>query len=631
MVDHVNAMPMPVGRTIKLAYVQWLWLGLALITLGGVVAFNLYLEHGRADAREQERLATQARVITENLEHQLASANLALESVRGDLRHWIGSPGKQEGVRHLKALVSAMQGIRTINVMDARGKVIASNQPVLIGRNFGYRDYFQAIKQRPDADTLYVSPPFETALGAFAINISRMIRGPRGEFAGILSVTLDPEYFRTLMMSVQYAPDMWVSVAHGDGLLFLMMPDRAGVQGMNIAQPGSFFTRHRESGKEAEVLTGKVYATGEMRMMALRTIRPPRLRMDKPLVVAVGRDLDAVFQTWRRNAAVQAGLFGVITIASFTGLLVHRRRQRKLEQQAAEARVVAERFSLALDRIPTYIYMKDQQRRYVYANRPTLELFRCSEEELRGSVDARFFPPETVAQLHDIDTRILEHGEDTAEKVVSRGEDGIRRVYWEIKTPIYEDENKSRIWGLCGISTDITELELLKEKLEQQAQQDYLTGLSNRRHFMNQGQVELARAQRYGTPLSLLMLDIDRFKNINDTHGHKAGDIVLQQMSEVMRATLRSVDIIGRMGGEEFAILLPETDLKRATEVAERLRENVAHAQVALETAAPLQFTVSIGVSTLEEKEATLDTLLNQADWALYQAKEGGRNKVCVA
>jgi diguanylate cyclase (GGDEF)-like protein/PAS domain S-box-containing protein len=292
---------------------------------------------------------------------------------------------------------------------------------------------------------------------------------------------------------------------------------------------------------------------------------------------------------------------------------------------------VAERFRLALDHIPTYIYMKDQQRRYVYANRPTLELFNCSEEELRGSVDARFFPPETVAQLHDIDTRILEHGEDTAEKVVSQGEDGIRRVYWEIKTPIYEDEDRSRIWGLCGISTDITELELLKEKLEQQAQQDYLTGLSNRRHFMNQGQVELARAQRYGTPLSLLMLDIDRFKNINDTHGHKAGDIVLQQMSEVMRATLRSVDIIGRMGGEEFAILLPETDLKRATEVAERLRENVAHAQVALETAAPLQFTVSIGVSTLEGKEATLDTLLNQADWALYEAKEGGRNKVCVA
>lgn len=630
MVEHVNAMPMPVDRTNKPAYVQWLWLGLAQIVLGGALAFNLYLEHGRAAAREQERLATQARVITENMEHQLASANLALESVRGDLAHWVGS-GQQEGIRHLKALVSAMQGIRTINVMDAKGRVIASNQPTLIGRSLGYREYFQAVKQRPGADTLYVSPPFQTVLGAFAINISRMIPGSRGEFAGILSVTLDPEYFRTLMMSVQYAPDMWVSVAHGDGVLFLMMPDRAGVQGMNIAQPGSFFTRHRDSGKEAEVLTGTVYATKEVRMMALRTIQPSRLKMDKPLVVAVSRDLETAFQPWRQNALVQTGLFGLIAIASFTGLLLHQRRQRKLEQQAADARVLAERFSLALDRIPTYIYMKDQQRRYVYANRPTLGLFGCTEEELRGSVDARFFPPETVARLHDIDSRVLEHGADTAEKVVSQGEDGIRRVYWEIKTPIYEDENKSRIWGLCGISTDITELELLKEKLEQQAQQDYLTGLSNRRHFMEQGQVELARARRYGTPLSLLMLDIDRFKNINDTHGHKAGDLVLQHLSEVMRETLRAVDIIGRMGGEEFAILLPETDLERATEVAERLRENIAHTRVALEAAAPLQFTVSIGVSGMKEKDAPLDTLLNQADWALYEAKEGGRNKVCVA
>ncbi len=630
MVDHVNAMPTPVDRTRKPAYAQWLWLGLAQIVLGGALAFNLYLEHGRAASREQDRLATQARVITENMGHQLASANLALESVRGDLPHWIGS-GRQEGIRHLKALTSAMQGIRTINVMDAKGRVIASNQPALIGRDLGYREYFQAVKQRPDADALYVSPPFQTVLGVFAINISRMIPGPRGEFAGIMSVTLDPEYFRTLMMSVQYAPDMWVSVAHGDGLLFLMMPDRDGVQGMNIAQPGSFFTRHRNSGKEAEVLTGRVYATGETRMMALRTIHPSRPKMDKALVVAVSRDLDAVFQIWRQNALVQTGLFGLIAAASFTGLLVHQRRQRKLEQQVAGARVLAERFSLALDRIPTYIYMKDQQRRYVYANRPTLELFNCTEEELRGSADACFFPPETVAQLHDIDSRVLEHGADTAEKVVSRGEDGTRRVYWEVKTPIYEEEDKTRIWGLCGISTDITELELLKEKLEQQAQQDYLTGLSNRRHFMDQGQAELSRARRYGTPLSLLMLDIDRFKNINDTHGHKAGDIVLQRLSEVMRETLRSVDIIGRMGGEEFAILLPETDLKRATEVAERLRENVAHALVAVEAATPLQFTVSIGVSGIKEKNATLDTLLNQADWALYEAKEGGRNKVCVA
>jgi diguanylate cyclase (GGDEF)-like protein/PAS domain S-box-containing protein len=467
--------------------------------------------------------------------------------------------------------------------------------------------------------------------GVYVLNITRMIEGPRGEFAGVVTASLNPEYFKTLMRSVLYAPDMWDALAHGDGTLFLMEPGRDALHGMNLAQPGSFFTQHRDSGQVITVLSGTVYSTGEERMMAQHTIRPEALRLDQPLVVAVSRDLEAVFQPWQRNVLTQAGLFGLFAIASVLGLYSYQRRHRRLEQQAADARALVDRFSVALDHIPTYIYMKDQQRRYVYANRATLELFGCTADELKGSVDARFFPPQTVDQIHGIDTRVLERGEDNAEEVIAQSDDGKRRVYWEVKTPIYEDAAKTRIWGLCGISTDITERELLKEALEQQAHQDYLTGLCNRRHFMEQGQAELERAQRYGHALSVLMLDIDHFKGINDSHGHKAGDIVLQRLGDVMREALRTVDVIGRIGGEEFAVLLPETDLQRAAEVAERLRENVAGAEVVLEAGMPLHFTVSIGVARLEEKDSNLDILLNQADKALYRAKESGRDRVCVA
>lgn len=143
--------------------------------------------------------------------------------------------------------------------------------------------------------------------------------------------------------------------------------------------------------------------------------------------------------------------------------------------------------------------------------------------------------------------------------------------------------------------------------------------------------VDIRRARRHGEALSLLMLDIDHFKEINDTYGHKVGDIVLQRLSAVMRETLRTIDVIGRLGGEEFAILLPETDLQRAAEIAERLREIISRAEVVLDGGMPLHFTASIGVTALQEKDTNLDILLNQADMALYQAKEGGRNKVCVA
>jgi diguanylate cyclase (GGDEF)-like protein/PAS domain S-box-containing protein len=624
-------MPLPSLTASKSLRAQWLWLALALAILGGAIALDLYLERARAEAIEKDRLVTQARVIAANMEHQLQSARLVLKNVRDGLPAWKKSSDPRAATTQLNALVNAMPGIRFIGVVDKQGLLRASNLTEFVGQDFSYRDYFQKVKIHPRADVLYVSPPFKSAAGVYVLNITRMIEGPRGEFAGVVTASLDPEYFKVLMRSVLYAPDMWDALAHGDGTLFLMEPGRDELHGMNLAQPGSLFTQHRDSGQMVTVLEGTVYSTGEERMMAQHTILPDALKMDQPLVVAVSRDLEAVFQPWQRTVLTQASLFGLFVIVSVMGLYSYQRRHRRLEQQATDARALADRFGVALDHIPTYIYMKDQQRRYVYANRATLELFGCSADELKGSVDARFFPPQTVAQIHGIDTKVLEGGEDNAEEVIAQAGDGKRRVYWEIKTPIYEDAAKTRIWGLCGISTDITEREMMKEALEQQAHQDYLTGLCNRRYFMELGQAELERAQRYSHALSVLMLDIDHFKGINDSHGHKAGDLVLQRLADVMRETLRTMDIIGRISGEEFAVLLPETDLQQAAEVAERLRANVAGTDVVLEAGMPLHFTVSIGVARLEDRDINLDILLNQADKALYRAKESGRDKVCVA
>ena len=114
-----------------------------------------------------------------------------------------------------------------------------------------------------------------------------------------------------------------------------------------------------------------------------------------------------------------------------------------------------------------------------------------------------------------------------------------------------------------------------------QAHTDALTGLANRRRFIEIAEAELVRSRRYDAPLSLLMLDIDHFKEVNDAHGHRAGDRVLQQLARTCLEVLRNVDVVGRVGGEEFAILLPETALPGAVDVAERLREAVAMAKVA--------------------------------------------------
>jgi diguanylate cyclase (GGDEF)-like protein len=168
------------------------------------------------------------------------------------------------------------------------------------------------------------------------------------------------------------------------------------------------------------------------------------------------------------------------------------------------------------------------------------------------------------------------------------------------------------------------------EEVYQLATHDALTELYNRRHFTELAEKELARAQRHGRPLVLAILDLDHFKPVNDRFGHVAGDAVLRQFSEVLRAHVRADDIAARIGGEEFAVLLPETGLDQALPFAERLREAVAAADFR-PGGEPQRITVSIGLATMGPQRETRSELMRAADAALYRAKDSGRNRVCVA
>ncbi|MDD5215688.1 MAG: diguanylate cyclase [Methylococcales bacterium] len=184
---------------------------------------------------------------------------------------------------------------------------------------------------------------------------------------------------------------------------------------------------------------------------------------------------------------------------------------------------------------------------------------------------------------------------------------------------------------MLGVIQDITARKKLEWQLEELANTDYLTGCANRRCFLKRAEQEFLRARRYGNNLSVLMLDLDHFKNINDQYGHEAGDITLKQFVEHCNATLREVDLVGRVGGEEFAILLPETASCQATEVAKRICQLVSSKDVLLPNQDVIRFSVSIGVANIDNKDTQFDTILKRADQALYQAKHEGRNRVICA
>ena len=180
------------------------------------------------------------------------------------------------------------------------------------------------------------------------------------------------------------------------------------------------------------------------------------------------------------------------------------------------------------------------------------------------------------------------------------------------------------------------ELQEAKEELEsanllltEQTIKDDLTGAYNRRYFMSQASQHQSFQSRYKTPVSVMMLDIDHFKKINDTHGHRAGDISLIEFSNACRQNLRNTDIFCRLGGEEFAISLPGLDLTHSMQTAEKIRQLIE--QLVIEyNDANIAFTVSIGVVEMQQKES-LESALNRADKALYLAKNSGRNKVITS
>ena len=190
---------------------------------------------------------------------------------------------------------------------------------------------------------------------------------------------------------------------------------------------------------------------------------------------------------------------------------------------------------------------------------------------------------------------------------------------------------------VCLLVYDVTEfasskraLERANEQLAKLSMTDRLTGLLNRGTWENLVDAEYERFRRYGQATSLVMFDIDHFKPVNDTYGHLAGDEVIRHTADVTRNNIRQSDSAGRYGGEEFGIILPETDAESARVICERIREAIENSTVST-TAGDIRYTVSMGIAQLTETPENYMQWMQKADEALYKAKENGRNKVVVS
>jgi diguanylate cyclase (GGDEF)-like protein/PAS domain S-box-containing protein len=264
---------------------------------------------------------------------------------------------------------------------------------------------------------------------------------------------------------------------------------------------------------------------------------------------------------------------------------------------------------------------------YVDVNEAACHLTGYSREELLTMSVPQLVVPDSL-DLDTVWSNFLEAGSSRGRVQLRRKDGRVIVVSFNAKAQVLPGLNLS-------ILTDVTEEVNTQQRLEDLARSDPLTGIGNRRHFMSVAAEELARARRHGQPLALLMIDLDHFKSINDCHGHVGGDEVLRSFAQSVGREIRQGEHFARIGGEEFAVLLPQTGLEGAATFAQRLLMKV-RAQPADLAGVPVPFTASIGVAALAagpadeagaEAAATIDKLMQRADRALYRCKAGGRDR----
>jgi diguanylate cyclase (GGDEF)-like protein/PAS domain S-box-containing protein len=281
-----------------------------------------------------------------------------------------------------------------------------------------------------------------------------------------------------------------------------------------------------------------------------------------------------------------------------------------------------------LENVDACIYTKDRDRRYTYANAKMAMVVGREPQELIGRTDEELVPPEVAANWRVLDDRVFATGAKQSGEQISTSSHGEIRHFWVVQIP--QRDSRGEIVSLLGIATDFTQFYRLKEELARQATTDELTGVRNRRSLLETARQEFSRATRYSQPLSVLMLDIDHFKAINDSYGHDVGDKVLRAVADACRRELRDSDILGRLGGEEFGVVLPSTTRDGAVAVAERLRSHIDAMRLGGDWGSDIAPKVSVGVACMQGT-TRIEAVLKLADQALYAAKAAGRNRVCTA
>jgi diguanylate cyclase (GGDEF)-like protein len=612
------------------------WLALGYAGLALVLAWQLKRAHDLTLERASDHAGNLVQILDGQLSSNLRRIEASLHHIADRVpRAALHREAMNRYGRELNPMLHSYRDnfpeLSNFFVWDGEGRVLYSTAPMygpFRDRDISERPGFRTLRDNPKAKIAFSELLRGMVTNDPSIFVYVPIRDASGRLLGLVTASLNIEYTRQWFQGMNLTPRSLLFVRNSQDHKLVLRHPWGGDVGFN--QPVRNRLQERiDAGETAGRDRFTAVSDGTPRVYAFRKLD------GYPFYVVVGMSEHDALESWRNEALFVA--FIVVVLAVLLGLLLLRmhaiQRQRTAARRRADEALALLRD--ALDSIAVGIVIYDEQDRLVLANRAMRALYNELEDALvqpganfqsllRLALERGLFPEAVGREEAWLAARVQARrtGQGLGVAHEHRLGDGRWVQYSEHRTPA---------GYIVGSRIDITELKKLEAELREQASTDALTGLANRRHFMQSLDSEMERVRRRTTARAcVLMLDLDHFKRVNDQYGHAAGDGLLRHFAELLRGELRGTDMAGRLGGEEFAVILPGASLDEARAWAQRLCDAVA-AQPLAWGEQTIRATVSVGVSVLSPDDSAGEIALMRADGALYRAKEAGRNRVETA
>jgi diguanylate cyclase (GGDEF)-like protein/PAS domain S-box-containing protein len=521
--------------------------------------------------------------------------------------------------RALARYLNLARESQSLRIADRDGRFIYDASGQLAETTIADRNYFRRNQADPSGRLVISEPLFARITDNWVLTLSRRLNDRQGEFAGLVQAAVRTEHFQRFYASLQLGEAQTVTLIDDQLRLIARYPALPEQTGQLVGSAS--LHRFIAGGGSEGSYTTRSSVDGIERLYAVRKVG------NYPLYIVTGQSTDDFLVNWHRQVLWGGG--STLLLAAVLGgwIVLWRRtydKARRLASGMTEAYGTTVRRARALlDSLPDPAWLTDREQRLIAVNEAFLQTCGGSMDAVIGRSPQAVWPAAAAQLLQELDTAALASQQQQRREGSHQTADGQLRHFEYVATPVLDE--RRQLAGIAGVARDITQLREDRRRIRHLAEHDPLTDLPNRALLGDHMARALAGALGERTQLALLFLDLDHFKNINDTLGHDIGDQLLLQVAQRMRDNLDERDTISRQGGDEFAVLIQDFGhISRLAFIARRLIEAIGHPFPVGEQ--ELLVGASIGISVYPQDGSDIGSLLKNADTAMYQAKAVGGN-----